>query len=133
MINEKILGNIPTDINKLKINFENLKGKILWQNNSPSSPIPAEKTISLSSGDYDFIEVFYKHNTSINYLYSQKIIKGYGSRLGIETLDGIIYRNLDWVNNTTYQISTIQVENPNNKDDRIIPILIVGYKNGLFE
>lgn len=128
MINEKILGNIPTDINKLKINFENLKGKILWQNNSPSSPIPAEKTISLSSGDYDFIEVFYKHNTSLNYLYSQKIARGYGSRLGVESLDGIIYRNFECLNNTSYEIGAIQAESPTNKENVVIPLYIIGYK-----
>lgn len=128
MINEKILGSIPYDINKLKTSFENLKGKILWQNNSISSPITSEKNITLNSSDYDFIEVFYKHNTSINYLYSQKIAKGYGSRLGVESLDGIIYRNFDFVSNTSYKISAIQAASPTNKENMAIPLYIIGYK-----
>ena len=106
------------------------KGIILWTNSNLTSLINSELTINLSSNKYDELIVFYKHSTDTNFLYSQKILKGYGTRLPIATIDGIAYRSLNYINDTEYLLSTISTNSPyTNTEKLVIPFKIIGYKN----
>lgn len=104
------------------------KGTILWKNDNPKNNI-TEKETSLINDEYDELIVYYLHSTTNNFLYSQKILKGYGSRLQIATLDGICYRTLEYLTDTKYKICTITTNSPYSDVDRlVIPVFIVGYK-----
>lgn len=130
MINEKLLGKIPNDINEIKNNIVKMQGKVLWSNSKPDVSISSNQTINLSNSSYDYLEIFYKQNTSLDICYSRKIPKGYSTRLGIDTTDGFAYRGLTRVNDAQYTINTISVNFTSSvKDSLAIPILIVGYKN----
>lgn len=137
-------ANIPdvnkckaTDMNEIKSvvneNYDNLliatKGNILWSNPNPNEAISEEKTIELANNNYDFLEIFYRHSTTKNYIYYQKIPKGYGSRLGSETIDGITYRNFDYVSDTQYKIGKISTSSSyTGTEKQVIPLQIIGLK-----
>lgn len=58
-----------------------LTGKIpnpvlLWENPDPTQRFPVDGTIELSSGDYEWLEIYYCSNTTSNGLLYQKVKKG---------------------------------------------------------
>lgn len=111
---------------------EILEPILLWENDAPETSISEEKTIKLKSDDYEYLKVFYFHTTTNKWVYTVEMIKGYGTRFAIETLDGICYRTLNYVSDTEYTLSKIASNSPYTDLDRmVIPLYIIGYKNKL--
>lgn len=49
---------------------------LLWENPDPTKGFPVNGTIELSSGDYEWLEIYYYSNTTSNGLLYQKVKKG---------------------------------------------------------
>lgn len=109
--------------------------QILWTNPDPTQAISQITNITLSSSDYDILEIYYIQSTSITSLmYSSKILKAYSTRMRISTTDGAnIYRGMTYLSDTSYRIdlpySDVSLSNINSL---VIPVYIVGYKTNLF-
>ena len=113
--------------------------KVLWTNPNPTSSFLSQ-TITLSSDDYDMLEVFYKIGNNETNIITQKIIKGYGTLLQCNIVaNNNIYhrfRTFDRTNDTKYSVGSgyQQITNSGTSsqaDSSIIPIYIIGYKTGL--
>lgn len=113
--------------------FSNVKGKILWTNPNPTKPIDT-MTINLNSDDYDILEVYTKESTSTIRMYHNKMIKGYSCKImnvAPANAPYVNYRNLEYVNDTTYALGAFSGLYEGDKNN-MIPLYIIGYKTGLF-
>ena len=131
-----------SDVNALKAGINanetkilNITGQILWTNQDPTQNISQTTDISLSSSDYDILEIYYiqaTNNTSL--MYSNKILKGASTRMRISTTDGAnIYRGMTYLSDTSYRIDLPYSETTlSNINSLVIPYKIIGYKTGLF-
>ena len=131
------LTNLKTvDTTNIVNSINSLTGTILWTNLSPNNPISSATTITLSSSDYDMLEVFYLQATSSSggTLYSSRFLKGYSTRMRIHTTDGVnVYRTLTYSSDTSYIIQTTTADSSVSSPQILaIPLYIVGYKTGLF-
>ena len=117
--------------------------KLLWSNSNPESPFDPQN-ITLSSSDYDVLEIYYYDWVDAHGfkdLICQKTIKGYGTMLQMQfPYNSAVYagsRRITYVNDTTLYIGnnvrTIDNSGFNttvfNKWN--VPIFIIGYKTGL--
>lgn len=110
-----------------------IKGKILWTNPNPNNSISNTLDITLSSDDYDFLEIITKQTTTDSREYITKIRKGFASRLYVLTLDGLtVVRNIRYNNDTSYTIGSIAGGTASD-ETWCIPLYIIGYKTGLFD
>ena len=115
-------------------NYINSKMQILWTNPDPTQEISETTNISLSSSDYDMIEIYYIQATnSTALMYSNKILKASSTRMRISTTDGSnIYRGMTYLSDTSYRIdlpySDVSLSNVNSM---VIPVYIIGYKTGI--
>ncbi len=123
-------NNIMTqeDLNK------NITGKKLWTNPNPNSAISQATEITLSSSEYDVLEIFYKNAINSKLVYSTRFLKGHDTRIQILTTDTVLFfRGINYISDTSYRIElpyyTGTVSNANNL---CIPLYIVGYKTNLF-
>lgn len=130
-----IQGNQNKKISKENMlnNLANLP-KLLWSNPNPTREISSTQTITLSSDDYDVLEVFYIQAVGSDLCYSSKFKGGYSTRMRIHTSDAVnVYRGLTYNNATSY---TIELPYSNatlaNLNSLAIPLYIVGYKTNLF-
>lgn len=114
--------------------IEGLKGTVLWENPNPTANFSSQ-TITLSSDDYDYLELYYRYDTTHRIVSTMKTVKGYECRMFMMagTSSGLeaYYRDLTRRTSTTFFISncfkavaTTESETTAN----IIPIKIVGYK-----
>lgn len=108
--------------------------KILWANSSPTYSF-AEQTITLSSGDYDFYEVFFAYNngSAFQYVNGFKTIKGKGliaSVIGYANQNKL-RRKVDYTDATHLLISGAMSEGTAD-NQYLIPIYVIGYKTGTF-
>lgn len=133
---KSVVNNNATEASNNTTNISNITGKILWANPSPSSAISSATTITLSSSDYDMLEVFYLQTTSSSggTLYSSRFLKGYSTRMRIDTSDSAnVYRTLTYNSDTSYTITTAYSSDAlASLSSLAIPLYIVGYKTGLF-
>ena len=133
---KSVVNNNATETNTNTTNISNITGQILWTNPNPSSAISSATTITLSSSDYDVIEVFYLQATSSSggTLYTNRFLKGYSTRMRIHTIDGVnVYRTLTYSSDTSYIIQTTTADGTVTSPQILaIPLYIVGYKTGLF-
>lgn len=120
--------NLNNNFNYLDENNKNLKGKILWVNPNPTNNISTETTITLSSNDYDVLEIYYKLFASTTDMDIKKVVKGFSTRLTVIGVGYYSMRRFIYNNDITY---TIGIDSE-NASDRSIPLYIVGYKNDLF-
>lgn len=110
------------------------KCDILWTNPNPTS-IFEEQTITLSSGDYDFYEVYCTYNatTASQYANGFRTIKGKGliiSENGYGT--GLsIRRKVDYTDATHLLIASAY-GGANIDNGYLIPIYVIGYKTNTF-
>lgn len=110
------------------------KCDILWTNPSPTSSF-VEQTITLSSGDYDFYEVYcvYSNTSGSQYANGFKTIKGKGliiSENGYGT-DLSIRRKVDYTDATHLLIASAY-GGANIDNGYLIPIYVIGYKTNTF-
>lgn len=107
-----------------------LNGKILWTNSNPTSDF-ASQTITLSSDDYDMLEIIYMTFNTNNQTSSVKIPKGYNSRIITSLSSGTVYtRDYTYNSDTSY---TIGNTTGSGNDSNLYPLYIIGYKTGLFD
>ena len=108
--------------------------QILWTNSSPNSDF-AEQTITLSSADYDFYEIYcaYNNTTASQYTNGFRTIKGKGliiSENGYGT-DLSIRRKVDYTDATHLLISSAY-GGANIDNGYLVPLYVIGYKTGIF-
>ena len=130
-----------TDKTSIVNAINSMQGAILWVNPNPSSNFSA-KNITLSSGNYDILEIFYSNAPGTNYIYSSRIYKGKSTFLTVNHISGSNtvfhrWRAFDYSNDTTYSISTGTQQGTNsassdNSISYIIPLYVIGYNTGLF-
>lgn len=132
---KSVVNNNANETSNNTTNISNITGKILWTNPSPSSAISSATTITLSSSDYDMLEVFYLQVTNGNLCYSSRLLKGNSTRMRIHTTDGTnVYRGLTYLSDTSYRIDLPYSDTTLTSIYSLaIPIYIIGYKTGLFD
>lgn len=134
-IKDSDINALKNGVNANETTINQIKGTILWTNPSPASAF-ASQTITLSSGDYDFYEVFFTYNntTASQYANGFKTIKGKGSIIsenGYGT--GLsVRRKIDYTDDTHLLVSDGMNGNAVG-NGYLIPIYVVGYKNGAFQ
>lgn len=130
-----------TNLNTLNTKVTNITGQILWTNSNPSNSF-SNQTITLSSGDYDEIGIYYydyRVSKGMQYIRAKK---GESIRL-ITTFwyDSKIYianRKIDFTTSTSVAvdnatgIETGAITSPVVTNAQCIPVYFVGYKTGLF-
>ena len=120
-------------------------GKILWTNPNPNSSFESQN-ITLSSSDYDMLEIYYYDwvdTNSFKDLMCQKTVKGHSTKLQMQlTHNDKSYagnRRILYINDTTLQVnnnyriidsSSFNTTSFNNWN---VPVFIIGYKTGIFE
>lgn len=126
--------------NYINNNFES-KSKLLWTNPNPTSAFNAQ-TVTLSSSDYDVLEIFYFDFTDTLNIYSTKTLKGSPCNL----MAMFQYQNhgyagsrlVTYVSDTSYNFQTPLTIIESDAFGRhtasqwCVPLYIVGYKTGLF-
>lgn len=122
---------LATQINTALQNY--FECKILWTNPNPTSSF-ASQTITLSSGDYDFYEVFFIYSTqTTQYANGIKTIKGkglIGSIIGYGN-PNLLRRKIDYTDATHLLVASAYMGS-NTDDNYMIPIYVIGYKTGTF-
>lgn len=113
-------------------NISGLKGNVLWINPNPNSAISNALNITLSSDDYDFLEIITKQTTTDSRSYITKIPKGSDGRIYVITLTGICaVRNIRYDSDTSYTLGTISGGGQTCDSTWCIPLKIIGYKTNL--
>lgn len=129
-----------TDKTSIVNAINSMQGTILWTNSSPSSSF-SPQTITLSSSDYDILEIIFDQGTSLDKQFSQRFIKGKGTFLQCFLVSGnsiyFRWRNVTYVSNTEYRINDCyqQIAGSTSSagaNSGIIPLYVIGYKTGLF-
>lgn len=113
-------------------NISGLKGNVLWINPNPNNAISNALNITLSSDDYDFLEIITKQTTTDSRSYIAKIPKGSDGRIYVITLTGICaVRNIRYDSDTSYTLGTISGGGQTCDSTWCIPLKIIGYKTNL--
>lgn len=113
-------------------NISGLKGNVLWINPNPNNAISNALNITLSSDDYDFLEIITKQTTTDSRSYITKIPKGSDGRIYVITLTGICaVRNIRYDSDTSYTLGTISGGDQTCDSTWCIPLKIIGYKINL--
>lgn len=119
--------------------------KVLWSNPKTTSNFKAQ-TITLSSGDYDYLWwIFYSSTEGVKVV-SAYSTKGLGVNIddiinfniGVSQFTGIRERQIRYINDKQYSITNClergdgNASVPTERQDRLIPAYVIGYKTGLF-
>lgn len=133
--------NITSSISTNTTSINGLKGSILWTNQNPNVGFTGQQ-ITLSSDDYDMLEVFFYDYNQTNRFNSVRIPKGDSSNMfTLFDYNGGMYMGRRTANNdgdTTitisgcYSIITNSQLNVQLSNEWCVPVYIVGYKTGLF-
>ena len=128
--------------NKINNNItESTTPTVLWTNPNPNNNFSASQ-ITLSSGDYDFLEIYYYEWSGDSFSWKDlkcvKVIKGYNTVLeAIISSKGKGYigaRRVRYTNATTLQIDTCyslildSAFSTSSVDAFCVPVKILGYK-----
>lgn len=136
-------GKIPDLANQIVMtnsedaNISCLRTKVLWTNQNPNISFGAQN-ITLSDGNYEYLEFILRATTGINRQYSVKIKKGNGANFltyYVVTWSPYNYdqfRTADYISDTEYSISDNYRRSTDKSDidisnDQNIPIEIIGY------
>ena len=138
------MNEIKSAVNDNNTKITNIKGAVLWTNPTPNLSF-ANQTITLSSSDYDTLEIFYRSTPSFsNYRGSIRMLKGGSGEITLSdtgTFDGtlqncIILRSFSYSSDTQYNVSKAQYRYGTTGSyevtDILVPLYVVGYKTGLF-
>lgn len=111
--------------------------RLLWINENPTTAF-GSKTISLSSSDYDILEVFYvTHVSNERNMQSIRLIKGFDGNLAvIPKAGGEFSREFNRVSDTSYTFSTgytytSYMGGKTATQNVCLPLYVVGYKTGI--
>lgn len=113
-------------------------GTVLWENQSPTDSF-AEQTITLSSGDFDYFEIYAGVNNAGTLEQCFKFTKNYGTLMSLGsygsngTQAATLRRMVEYVSDTQYKISngqrTTGTGSMTSDNTVLIPWRIVGYKS----
>lgn len=136
-----VVNNNDDELTTINTKVTNITGQILWTNSNPSNSFP-NKTITLSSGDYDEIGIYYYDYMVSKGMQYIRAKKGESIRLiTIFWYDSKIYlanRKIDFTTSTSVVIDnatgieTGAITTPVVVNAQCIPMYFVGYKTGLF-
>ena len=113
-------------------NFASM-GTILWVNPNTSTSF-ASQNITLSSDNYDVLEIYVKQATGNSRIQSTKLLKGYDGMLYTEFDTGLIARRLATrVSDTVYTIGNVQSTSEYTNNTNVIPVCVIGYNTTLFD
>lgn len=110
-------------------NYMNSKMQILWTNEYPTQAME-QTNITLSSSDYDILEIFFVHKADTNFsTYSIRMLKNsVGTRCFIPSIDGVVYRVITKNTDTSITVDSVT----NSVDNSLaVPLYIIGYKTGI--
>lgn len=133
---------LTTRVSTNETNIDNLTGTILWTNPNITSSF-ASQTITLSSSDYDVLEIFYIDYTQDNRVMSQRFIKGRNTLLNaLFTIEANMYmgaRAVSYTSDTSLTIGNCRkiidnsvIVTPSIVNNWIVPQYVIGYKTNLF-
>lgn len=140
-VNDTDMNEIKSVVNNNATELTNITGTLLWANPNPTSSFSAQ-SITLSSSDYDVLEVFYYDWTSSKRMRSVKATKGEWIsldmmfRYNVKAYMGV--RQIEPLSDTSLNIETCYslVDNGsfayNDYPNWCVPVYIIGYKTGLF-
>lgn len=133
-----VLDTISTHTSQIN----GLKGEILWENQSPTTTF-LPQTITLSSDDYDLLEIFFYDYIGTTRMNSVRFPKGEKTNMfSLFDYNSGMYMGRRTANNdgdTTITISgcysaiTNSQINVQLSNEWMIPVYVVGYKTGLFQ
>lgn len=137
-VNASDMNEIKTAVNGNDSNITGLQGTILWTNSSPSSNMTT-RNITLSSSDYDVLEIFYKSAYNQETIKTIKMLKNYNTIMTSYSVNftstSYFMRAINYVDATTLTIGSGYSLNPTSKtqnDGVCIPLYVIGYKTGVF-
>lgn len=135
------VNEIKTVVNAAVTQVNNMTGSILWTNSSPTASF-ASQSITLSSSNYDILEIFYYDYTTNQRLMSQRVVKGKGTNLvALFDYNSKMYmgeRKITYTNATQLSVGSCTSIIDNNAiavataNQWCVPVYVVGYKTGLF-
>lgn len=131
-LSSSYLSTLETRLLGIETNISNIKGTILWTNSSPTSDFSSQ-TITLSSGDYDFLEIIFCSNVqSPNKTFEiRKTIKNYDVTLSTVVQNVNTYRIVRFTDATHLAVES-GYAGTDVQDRRCAPLYVIGYKTGLF-
>ena len=135
-INADNLNHIETGIKSNENLINNITGSILWSNSNPTANFSGQQ-ITLSSSDYDVLEIYWRSNESADGFFGDtiKFLKGYGSQMefGSPFSTSKWIRRIVYVNDTTLNFwDCLGVHDGQYHNDYDVPLYVIGYKIGLF-
>lgn len=100
----------------------------LWENPSPTASFSAQN-ITLASADYDFLLWQFAYSTSYigSIISSPFVEKGKTCYCNIVSFTENVFRQCDYVNDTTYTIHNTSYNN-NTNNNYAIPLVVYGIK-----
>lgn len=110
-------------------------GKVLWTNTNPVAF--DTMTITLSSSDYDVLDIYCLWNTTSNNMYVTSCLKGYCSSIKGYSIVGtgtdnpvaaVLIRETAMNSNTSFTVNSILATNSNYNNNYLIPYKVVGRK-----
>lgn len=133
---KSVVNNNASETSSNTTNISNITGQVLWTNPNPTSDFSAQ-TITLSSSDYDLLEVFYKKTKDDMFVNNTRFFKGTRSLLfQIDNSFVIFERTISDATDTTLTFTEGKIYTTQGtvttQNSRCIPLYIVGYKMGLF-
>jgi hypothetical protein len=124
VINGNIIGGLP-------IASENLR--LLWENPTPTDSFAAQ-SITLSSGDYDFLLIVYRETISSTTYKSDIVSKGSNGILEFNVTSGSFYndtRTFTYTSDTVLAFAAATVNGSSN-NSAVVPLAIYGiYKKSI--
>lgn len=118
--------------------INSMQGIILWANENPTTAF-GSKTISLSTSNYDILEVFYvTHVSNERNMKSIRLVKGFdGNLTAIPRAGGEYTREFNRVSDTSYTFSTgytytSYMGGKTPTQNVCLPLYVIGYNTGLF-
>lgn len=137
-----VVNNNDDTLNAQGTLITNITGTILWTNSNPTGNFNPQN-ITLSSSDYDMLEIFYIDYQSTKRMMSVRAIKQKNILLNsLFIFNNGLYmgeRPITYTNATTLSVEDCKkiIDNnsiitPANANNWLIPQYIIGYKTGLF-
>ena len=114
---------------------------LLWENPNRNAPFSVQ-SITLSTDDYDYLEIYYwdwsNNNEGLKDLQCQRIPKGYNTTLMTMLISGNAYagvRRIQYRSDTEYLVGTCYgfiesgtIITPDTRNFWCVPVMIMGYK-----
>jgi hypothetical protein len=108
-----------------------LKGQVLWENSTPTVDFAAQ-TVTLSTDNYDYLEIIYRYSTDYNWQQSMFVEKG--AQLLLQTINTpnmLLARITGIVNGNSLEFEKAFLGQNGHEsvyNNYLIPVKIIGYK-----